>query len=448
MRKMLVVAVREYLAAVRTKAFIVSLVIMPILMSGSILVQWLLRDFHDTQKKTFAVVDRTKSERIYPLIDAAVRDYNEKETRDPQTGKQIQPLFELKRERPSEANERAISEQRAELSERVHKGELFGFLDIGADVLHPEAAGANADSRIIRYQSNRPTNAALPRLLQKDVVERISALRYQDANLPVPLARLQEIMQPAKVDVKGLSRRIPGTGQIEDASSRSLIAPVAVPIGLMMLMFMVVMMSSTPLMQGVVEEKMQRIAEVLLGSVRPFDLMFGKLIGMTAVSLTITGVYLGGAYWAARHYGFAEYIPGPLLAWFLVFQSLAALMFGSLFIAIGAACTDMKETQNLLWPVMLLIVMPMFVLGSVLQEPNSTVATALSFFPFATPMLMIMRQSVPPGVPVWQPIVGVILVLLTTLFCVWAGGRIFRIGILLQGKGARLGEMLHWVFRG
>jgi ABC-type Na+ efflux pump permease subunit len=127
---------------------------------------------------------------------------------------------------------------------------------------------------------------------------------------------------------------------------------------------------------------------------------------------------------------------------------LAALMYGSLFIAIGAACTDMKETQNLLWPVMLLACLPMFVLGNVLQEPNSAVATSLSFFPFATPMLMILRLSIPPGVAVWQPLLGVVLVLATTLLCVWAAGRIFRVGILMQGKGAKLGEMLHWVFRG
>ncbi len=253
-------------------------------------------------------------------------------------------------------------------------------------------------------------------------------------------------MRPAPVEALGLTRRNPINGAIEDATLQSRIAPVAVPIGFVVLMFMLVMMTATPLMQGVVEEKMQRIAEVMLGSVRPFDLMLGKLLGMTAVSLTITAVYLGGAYWAARHYGFADYIPPDLLVWFVIFQALAALMYGSLFIAVGAACTDMKETQNLMWPVMLLAMLPMFLMGSVLQEPNSTVAVSLSFFPFSTPMLMIMRQSVPPGVPSWQPLVGVMLVVLMTLLCVWAAGRIFRVGILMQGKGAKLGEILRWVF--
>src|SRR5260370_37523649 len=98
----------------------------------------------------------------------------------------------------------------------------------------------------------------------------------------------------------------------------------------------------------------------------------------------------------------------------------------------------MKETQNLIWPVMLLATMPMFVLGTVLQEPNSPVVAALSFFPFATPMLMIARLAIPPGIPLWQPLVGTALGMATALLCVWAARRNFRVRLLMQGKGARL----------
>ncbi len=161
-------------------------------------------------------------------------------------------------------------------------------------------------------------------------------------------------------------------------------------------------------MQGVVEEKMQRIAEVLLGSVRPFQLMLGKLLGMTGVSLTIAARIPGRAS-TGRPSTTASRIRRRRACWRGSCSSRRwrRLMYGSLFIAIGAACTDMKETQNLLWPVMLLATMPMFLLGSVLQEPNSPVVTGLSFFPFATPMLMIARLAMPPGMPWWQPVLGV-----------------------------------------
>jgi ABC-2 type transport system permease protein len=330
----------------------------------------------------------------------------------------------------------------------VRKGELFGFLDIGSGVLKSDQGDSSQPAQSIRYQSNRPTNRDFPRLIEEPLTLAIQTGRMAEAHLGVSLEKIQQIVRPAGLKSVGLMQHNPVSGRIEDETDVSRYAPIAVPIGFVLLMFMVVMMTATPLMQGVVEEKMQRIAEVLLGSVPPFELMLGKLLGMTAVSLTVTIVYLGGAYVAARQYGFDKHIPLNLLAWFIIFQGLAALMYGSLFIAIGAACTDMKETQNLLWPVLVLAMLPMFLMGSALQEPNSAVAVSLSFFPFSTPMLMILRQSVPPGVPSWQPLLGVVLVILTTLFCVWAAGRIFRVGILMQGKGAKLDEMFRWVFHG
>jgi ABC-2 type transport system permease protein len=123
-------------------------------------------------------------------------------------------------------------------------------------------------------------------------------------------------------------------------------------------------------------------------------------------------------------------------------------MFGSLFIAVGAAATDVKDTQTLLMPIMLIACLPFFALGPIMQEPNGTIARVCSFFPFSTPMLLVARQSVPPGVPAWEMAAGIAIVLLTTLVCLWAAGRIFRVGILMTGKGAKFTEMVRWVFRG
>jgi ABC-type Na+ efflux pump permease subunit len=143
------------------------------------------------------------------------------------------------------------------------------------------------------------------------------------------------------------------------------------------------------LVQSVLEEKMQRIAEVLVASIPPFELMLGKLIGVVGVSLTITGVYLLGGYLTARHFGFDEYLPPQLVAWFVLFQALAIIMFGSMFIAIGAACSETKEAQSSLMPVILLGCIPMFVGMNVVREPTSSFALGMSFFPPATPMLMV-----------------------------------------------------------
>ena len=164
-------------------------------------------------------------------------------------------------------------------------------------------------------------------------------------------------------------------------------------------MFMVIMVGATPAMQGVVEEKGQRIAEVLLGSVSPFELMAGKLLGLVGVSLTMAAVYLGGGYVVAQRYGVADMLSPALMAWFVVFLVLALLIYGSLFIAVGAAAGDVKDTQTLLMPVMLVACLPFFALGPIMQDPNGPIAVACSWFPFATPFLLVARQSVPPGVP-------------------------------------------------
>jgi ABC-2 type transport system permease protein len=456
MRKVLIVAVREYLASVRTKAFIISLVIMPVLMLGSIAVQHLLQGFRDTKKETYAVIDRSGGG-FYPLLKEDAERYNETQTKD-QSGKPIKPQFDLEEADLGDGSEAHVNELREQLSERVKHGDLVGFLEIGPDVLKPppaaekpqaletEAEKKERERRGIRYQSNRPTHEEFARLAAQKITHVVQERRCAEEKLA--LNKVERLLRPVELHPKGLSQRNRKTDKVEDASDKDRFIPLVVPGALMMLMFMVMMMGATPLMQGVLEEKMQRIAEVLLGSVQPFALMLGKLLGMTAVSLTITAVYLGGGLWAAYEYDFTRYLGVGLLLWFFLFQALASLMYGSLFIAIGAACTDTKETQNLLWPVMLLACLPMFVLGNVLQEPNSAVCTGMSFFPFATPMLMTARLGVPPGVPWWQPVLGVAVVLATTLACVWAAGRIFRVGLLMQGKGASFREITRWVFRG
>jgi ABC-type Na+ efflux pump permease subunit len=447
-RKTLVVAAREYQAAVRTKTFLVGLLIMPLMVGGSIVLQILLKDVVDTADQRYALVNRTADPKLGEAIRQGVEKYNAKVEVN---GRRVKPRILVEPVESSGKKDQGIEQQRYELSERVRKGELVGFLELDT-AAPPKGEDKSADKDAVpgqirlRYQSNRMTDEAFARLAKDAIAKEVRGRVRKEKSLELKDEKL--LLDPALLHAKGLSERDPRTGKITEASEESRIASVAAPAGLMMLMFMVVLMGATPLMQGVVEEKMQRIAEVLLGSVRPFELMMGKLIGMAGVSLTITAVYLTGALWAAQWYGFAGALSPGVLAWFLAYQILAALMYGSLFIAIGAACTDMKETQNLLLPVMLLVSVPMFMLGNVLRDPNSPVAVGLSFFPFATPMLMVARLAVPPGIAWWQPVLGMVLVLATTVMCVYAAGRIFRVGILMQGKGARFGELVKWVFRG
>ena len=443
MRKTLTVAGREYVAAVRSKAFIISVVLMPVLMGGSLLVQGMLRNKRDVKDQRFAVLDH--SGQVAGFIREAVAARNQSNVVNKE-GEQIRPRYVVEIVQPDDTH---LDEQRLKLSERVRAKELKAFVEIGADVAHPKSpvgAATIPDSERVRYYSENAALDDLRRWLAPKINERVRNLRITQTN--VDSDALAFIMRGVPVEGLGLVSRDTATGQVKAASRSSEMVAIFVPMAVMMLMFMMVMMGATPLINSVLEEKMQRIAEVLLGSVSPFQLMMGKLLGTVGVSLTVLAVYVLGAAVVAQRGGYADYIPFGVLPWFLAYQVGAILMFGALFVALGSACSDLKEAQSLMMPVWILLVVPMFVWIQVVKEPLSGFATGLSLCPLWTPMLMVIRQSTPVQIPAWQPWVGLGGIIVVTLLSVFVAGRIFRVGILLQGKPPKLSDMLRWAFRG
>ncbi len=449
MYKIWVVARREYHAAVRNKAFVVSIVLMPALMFGSIGIQVLFKKLGDTEEKKFAVVDRTGGELAAALTNAAEK-YNQYRAFDLETNRQVASRLVIETVPPSSPEPDAVVAQRYELSQQVADDELEGIVEIGPKVFEVrgdpfQPKDKVGDAFAIRFQAKKPTQRGFTAWAEETLNAAIRSQRLQARGIdPAVVAEAQERV-PLKYHA--LTKLTPA-GTYEDEEEGAQLANFFLPAVLIGLMFMVIMVGATPAMQGVVEEKGQRIAEVLLGSLSPFELMAGKLIGVVGVSLTMAVVYFGGGYVVADRYGVADMLSPAVIAWFFVFLVLALLIYGSLFIAVGAAAGDVKDTQTLLLPVMLVACLPFFALGPIMQNPNGPIAVACSWFPFATPFLLVARQSVPPGVPVVQMAGGIALVLATTLACVWAAGRIFRVGLLMQGKGAKFGDLLRWVWKG
>jgi ABC-type Na+ efflux pump permease subunit len=215
---------------------------------------------------------------------------------------------------------------------------------------------------------------------------------------------------------------------------------------MMMILLFSVMSGAPQLLNSVIEEKMSRISEVLIGSVTPFQLMMGKLAGGAAASLLLSAIYIAGGLAIAQYWGgYASAVTPAIVAWFVLFLLMALFIFGSLFVAIGAACNDLKDSQNMMTPVMLLVMLPMFTAGSVLRAPDGTLALVLSMIPTAAPFLMLLRIALQPGPPLWQILISVGVMVATVVVVVWAAGKIFRTGLLMQGKSATIPEMLRWV---
>jgi ABC-2 type transport system permease protein len=450
MHKILVIAKREYLAAVRTKAFIITLVLMPVLMGASFGVQFLFKKLDDTKEKRYAVIDRTPDQVVVPWLQKRAEQRNTIEIVDEDDPThQTAPRFALEVVPPG-TNAEEIDKQRLELSGRAERGELEGILEIGPEALNIRPANIRPtdveEPAAIRFQSKNPVQSAFRFWAEREVNAAIQQFRFKAHGLePEDVARIQ---QWVPVKGKSLTRLDPQTGEIKDAADETRIVNMLLPAVLIGLMFMVIMVGATPAMQGIVEEKGARIAEVLLGSVTPFEIMAGKLLGVIGIALTMAVVYLGGGYAIAANAGMAGILSPWLIFWFIVNLILALLIFGSVFIAVGAAATDVKDTQTLMMPIMIIACIPFFALSAIIQDPNGIIAQVCTFFPFATPMLLVARESVPPGVPIWEMIAGIVLVLVTTLLCVWAAGRIFRIGILMTGKPPSFRQMVAWAIKG
>lgn len=455
MSKTFVVALREYRAAVRSKAFVIGLIAMPVIMGGAILVQLLLKDRVDTADRRVAVVDRSGT-LAQPLTEAAAA-YNEFGVYEGEGAekKQVRPKFVLEVVEGAQLGQ--PPESTLALSQRVRNQELFAFLEIGesvirggADASDPtagDAATAAGHAERITYHSETPVDDAFRRWATEVLTKEIQRQRSQREGLDAEV--LARVTRPVELENLGLVDQDVATGEISEPEQANIVAHMFVPMGLMMLVFLAVMVGATPLVQAVMEEKQARISEVLLGCIRPFPLMCGKLLGTVAVAITTVAVYLAGAYVALKATGYGHLFPPTgVIVWLFVFQSLAVLMFGALFIAVGAAVSDMREAQSMMMPVMVLAMCPMFVWFHVVKEPTSALSVGMSLFPPATPMLMLLRMAVPPGVPPWQSILAMALVLLTTAACVYVAGRIFRVGVLMQGKGASLRQMAGWVLRG
>ena len=436
MHKILMIARREFRAMVATKAFLISLILMPVLMGGGIVFQERLRQHVNLDEKRIVVLDRTGA--LFDALSEAAKRRNEKAIFDPTGGAQIKPRYRLERGSDGLSSDEQASEQSA----RIRRGEVFAFVEIPEDVFVVSPAGGGAKAKF--YAQNTALSEE-KNWFQQTLNDAVRRHRLEEAKIdPDAVARASTWVA---VDGFGLYQKA-GDGQSKPAAAKSEAFTLLLPFGIMMLMFMVIILTAQPMLETVMEERTLRIAEVLLGSVSPLQLMAGKLLGCVAGSLTIVLVYGVGALGLAQYYQVLHLVPVRIVPWFLVYQVLAVLLFSSLFMAIGACVNDRKEAQNMLIPIMLLIVFPMFVWLSVVQQPTGRFAMWMSFVPPATPMLMVLRLSASPDIPLWQTVIGVFVLLAFTFFCVFAAGRIFRIAILSQGQLPKLKQLLQWIVAG
>jgi len=442
--RILLIAKRDYLATIRTKAFIIGLMVAPLLFGGGFLGIALMQSKPDIKERRIVIIDGAGE--VAAAVIQAAQERNAKELFDKTSHRQVQPRYVFETLPPA-ADPQV---QRLALSERVRRQQLFAFVEIGPAALQAAPHAANDKDSTpgpVSTYSNEGGFDEAGRWLSGSIDDGIRRVRL--AQLGVDPSRLSDALAGVKIDRFGLVSRDPKTGEIHEASKKNDVAEFAVPFGIMLLLGMIVMIGSSPMLSAVTEDKAQRLVEMLLGMATPFELMMGKVLGALGTSLTSSSFYIIGGTLALEGMGLAGVVPFRVFPWFYAYLIADVIFLCSFAAALGAGCGSPQDAQQLAILLLAPVMIPYFLITFVMQQPNGAISTALSLFPPFTPMLMVLRQAMPGGgVPAWQPWVGLLGVLAFTLVMVVAAARIFRVAILVQGKTPKMGELVRWAVRG
>ncbi|MGI9105533.1 MAG: ABC transporter permease [Pyrinomonadaceae bacterium] len=451
MNKLLVIVKREYLNRLRTKAFIITTLLGPLIIVSFAVVPGLLFQMKTGGATKVAVVDLTG--KLYTGVrESILTSHNKKpggkvdarastsaaatdrEEQMRQMSGALNSQFEVE-EMP--ANGRPLAEIKEELNARVRKG------DVGVYIVLPEKILEEGKAEYYgRNLGDVITTSQLRNSLNRAVVEQ----RLREAN--IDQSRVRELsreieMETTKISESGLEKDSGGSFGL------------AMFVGLFI--YMGILMYGQVILSAVVEEKTTRISEVLFSSVRPFHLMAGKLIGISLVAITQYAI------WAVLFGAFTLYgvgmlaasgmdvplpaVPLSFLIYGLLFFLVGFLMYATIYVLVAAMVTTEKEAGQMVMPVIFLSVISIYLAFPVIRSPNSTFSFWISIAPFFSPITMLVR-IVTETPPFWQIALSLGIGLASVVFFIWVAARIYRVGMLMYGKSASIPEVLRWLRQG
>jgi ABC-2 type transport system permease protein len=409
MHNVWLIAKREYLERVRTKAFLLSTILIPLLMGGGI---------------AFSVISGGKAKSTSHITIVSP---------DQQLATDLQS--ELQNGKDSRMTVDVISpgnsETRKTLDAMLSDKQLDGYLWITpASTPNDRPAFSYTPQSAADIVTHDTIRAALRSVL----------VRERLAHQGMVASDVDALMQPVKIDTTQ-------AGKIADSTSSF----VAIYV-LFFLMYMVILLYGMNVARSIIEEKTSRVFEVLLATIRPEEMMAGKVIGVGSVGLTqvvvwlVTAVILTSTSLITSVLGGNAHVSlsASQIIYFVVYFLLGYLLYSSIAAALGAMVNSEQELQQL----NMILVMPlagcMFALTTVIPNPDGLPARIISLIPFCSPLIMYMRISM--GHPSWQEIALSIALMIATIYAIlWVASRIYRVGILMYGKKPSLPEILRWL---
>jgi ABC-2 type transport system permease protein len=453
MKKLVAIMRREYLQRVRTKFFVIMTVLGPLMLVVFTIVPGLLFGLKAGGDTRIAIVDQTTGSKLYEPINRALlkQDGNEAENnnkvsvagsvrenpkdRMEKAGTSLSGSFHVER---VQMDGRSLDDVRHELNARIGRDELDGYLVIPPDILSNSQSktsyyGRNVGDVVTSGQIQQRLNTAVRR--QRLIDEGVKDQDVDALSTPVDL-------KTYPVNEKGQE------GAEDSGAGFALVFIIA------FLIYITVLLYGQVILGAVVEEKETRIAEILFSSVRPFQLMLGKLIGVSLMALTQLGIWVV-AFGAVAAYVLPALAAGgtqvnvphlPLLffVYFFLFFALGYFIYATIYLVVGSMVTTTQEGGQMAMPIVFMLMAGLYMAFPVIRAPNSSFAFWVSLVPFFSPITMMVR-IVTQTPPFWQIAMSFAIGVITVVLLLWLASRIYRIGLLMYGKKATIPEVMRWV---
>lgn len=440
MKKIVQIAVREFVTTVLTKAFLIGLLVLPAMAAIGILVVPRLIGAHTpTVTGQVAVVDPTgrvtaelrKMLNRPPPVPAALRRAfaTRPGTSSIAAALTAGPKLTLLA-RPADAD---LGREKAWLASHGDGPAHVALAVIDANAVHARPGETRLGSYALYVPPRQDVRVetAVHRALHDAIVA--ARIRAQGLD-PAAIDRLVDVPRVSSITVSenGERKTVAGLNMI-------------VPFAFMFLLFMGVFGSGQGLLTTTIEEKSSRVVEVLLSAVSPMQLMAGKLFGHMAISLLGMSLYLGVGLAALSSFSLFGLLDPSLIAYLLLFFVLTFLVIGSLMMAIGAAVNELREAQSLMMPMTLVMILPWFFWAPISRDPTSTLSIAASMIPPVNSFAMLLRLTSNAPPPAWQIWLSVAISCLAVVASVWVAAKVFRIGLLMFGRPPSFATLVKWI---
>ena len=453
MKRVVLVAVREFVVTVSNRAFIVGLLVMPVLIAMFAVVGPRLFNFRDFKVEgDVRIIDPTGL--VVPQLRTTLDARRIAARRA-----EADPACSCKMPRPSSASLRETE------AARRFRRRLGPVPELRLEEL-PRNADIQKEKAWLLENDDEHKHIALIVIHPNAVLPAAGELEYGTYDLFVPLnlddrsdTEIQQSLREALISARGeaqsLNReRINAIIQVPRVRSVTVTAGderqtvrgfnIALPVSVAALLFIGVMTGGQALLTSTVEEKSNRVIEVLLSAVSPMELMAGKLIGQMAVSLLVLALYIAMGLTVLTSLSMFGLFNPWLILYVVIFFIIMYLVFGSLMMAVGAAVNEMREAQGLMMPLMLILMIPWILWMPISRNPNSLSSIGLSFLPPVNTFAMLLRMASNAPPPWWQVWLSIAIGVGSAIAAIWFAAKVFRIGLLMYGKPPNFATLIRW----